>query len=68
MRPDLLTVDCEGHDLEVLRTADWSSFRPFCVIAEDETDNSESALLRHMDEQGYQLKLRMGLSVIWIRS
>jgi FkbM family methyltransferase len=68
MRPDLLTVDCEGHDLEVLRTVDWSSFRPLCVIAEDDTDNPKSELLRHMDEQGYQLNVRLGLSVIWLRT
>jgi len=31
---DLLTVDVEGHDLEVLRSNDWKRFRPTIVLAE----------------------------------
>jgi FkbM family methyltransferase len=31
---DLLTVDVEGRDLEVLRSNDWSRFRPKIVLAE----------------------------------
>jgi FkbM family methyltransferase len=31
---DLLSVDCEGYDLEVLRSNDWERFRPRFVIVE----------------------------------
>lgn len=31
---DLLSVDAEGHDLAVLRSNDWSRFRPRVVLAE----------------------------------
>lgn len=31
---DLLTVDAEGHDLSVLRSNDWTRFRPRVVLAE----------------------------------
>jgi FkbM family methyltransferase len=31
---DFLTVDVEGHDLEVLRSSDWTRFRPRLVLAE----------------------------------
>jgi FkbM family methyltransferase len=32
--PSFLSVDVEGHDLEVLRSNDWSNFRPTYVLAE----------------------------------
>ena len=32
---DFLTVDVEGHDLEVLRSNDWKRYRPRMVLAED---------------------------------
>ena len=31
---DFLTVDVEGHDLQVLRSNDWTVSRPRCVIVE----------------------------------
>lgn len=31
---DFLSVDVEGHDLEVLRSNDWSRFRPSLVLVE----------------------------------
>jgi hypothetical protein len=32
--PSFLTVDVEGHDLDALRSNDWSTFRPTYVLAE----------------------------------
>ena len=32
---DFLTVDVEGHDLEVLASNDWSRYRPRLVLVED---------------------------------
>ncbi|MBY0563549.1 MAG: FkbM family methyltransferase [Hyphomonadaceae bacterium] len=32
---DFLTVDCEGLDLEVLKSNDWTRFRPRVVMVED---------------------------------
>lgn len=32
---DLLSVDCEGHDLDVLRSLDFSRTRPTAVLVED---------------------------------
>lgn len=36
---DLLTIDTEGHDLEVLRGLDWQKYRPRLVICESLGDN-----------------------------
>lgn len=33
-RIDVLTVDVEGHDLAVLQSNDWTTFRPGCVLVE----------------------------------
>ena len=32
---DLLSVDCEGRDLEVIRSLDWRRHRPTMLIIED---------------------------------
>ena len=32
---DLLSIDCEGHDMEVAESLDWSRYRPAVVIIED---------------------------------
>jgi len=34
-RPDLLSVDCEGHDLQVIQSLDWQRHRPTVLIIED---------------------------------
>lgn len=31
---DFLSVDVEGHDVAVLRSNDWTRFRPHCVVVE----------------------------------
>ncbi len=42
-RVDLLSIDCEGHDMEVLESLDWSRYRPTVVILEDMDEFFESA-------------------------
>jgi FkbM family methyltransferase len=32
---DLLSVDCEGYDMQVLESLDWGRYRPTVVIVED---------------------------------
>jgi FkbM family methyltransferase len=52
---DLLSVDCEGFDLEVLGTNDWDKFRPYLVILEDHSCTLDSESDRFMNRLGYQL-------------
>jgi FkbM family methyltransferase len=56
---DFLSVDVEGHDVQVLRSNDWERFRPGVVLAEalgtslgEATSSPVHAL---MERQGYEL-------------
>lgn len=69
-RIDLMTVDVEGRDLDVLRSNDWSRFRP-CILLievvdaslEDLNDREEVVYLRG---QGYQLYAKLVHTVVLI--
>ena len=50
---DLLTVDCEGHDLTVLQSNNWTRYRPLVVVAE--TDDINSEVCEYMKKQGYSM-------------
>jgi FkbM family methyltransferase len=56
---DFMSVDVEGLDLNVLRSNDWTRFRPTYVLSEVEgfdLVNAPSAPLdRYLTEQGYRL-------------
>jgi len=51
-RVDFMSVDCEGHDLNVLRSNDWSKYRPEIVVAETSV---ESDVTRFMKENEYEI-------------
>ena len=51
---DFLTVDAEGHDLSVLRSNDWSKFRPRLVAVEDTLPEGQSPICGYLADQGYQ--------------
>lgn len=57
-RCDLLSVDCEGFDLEVLKSNDWDRHRPRVIIAEDHTrstsDGRGSELVDYVTALGYR--------------
>jgi FkbM family methyltransferase len=57
---DFLTVDCEGHDLSVLQSNNWSQFRPSFVLAEDHDRNNASPLAKFMTELGYTQIFKLG--------
>jgi FkbM family methyltransferase len=57
---DFMTIDVEGLDLEVLKSNDWSRFRPKVVLVEElnklTLDKiSESPIFQFMKNQGYTL-------------
>jgi FkbM family methyltransferase len=68
---DILTVDVEGLDLQVLRSNDWSKYRPKYVVAEClETDFMKllnDPLVAYLKTQEYRAYAKTGHSVIFIR-
>ncbi len=58
---DFMTVDVEGLDMEVLRSNNWSKYRPSCVLAEALGSEVRTELLQetpviaYMKDQGYYL-------------
>jgi hypothetical protein len=70
-QPSLLSVDCEGLDLEVLKTIDFkiSNFRVVCVEDFDFNPGSKlSAIDQYLNENGYEIVDRMGPSSIYVKS
>jgi FkbM family methyltransferase len=56
---DFLTIDVEGLDLAVLRSNDWSKYRPTCVLIEALQSSLEGAMHTEAHEylrsRGYEL-------------
>lgn len=56
---DFLSIDAEGLDMEVLRSNDWSRFKPTVILVEllnvDLTKSSESEAVKFLAEHGYKL-------------
>lgn len=56
---DLLSVDVEGHDLQVLRSLDLHRYRPRLIVVEihwlDLREASSHPVVRHLAEYGYRL-------------
>jgi len=64
---DLLSVDCEGADFKVLKSNDWSLWKPKVVCIEDHSlqwQQSETSL--YLESLGYGLKYRAGFSSIFV--
>ena len=62
---DFMSVDCEGHDLSVLDSNDWSLFRPAFVLVEDHSGNPESPIVKRMRNWGYAFLCHMGLTTFF---
>jgi hypothetical protein len=57
---DLMSVDVEGHELDVLRGFDFSRWKPRLVLLEDHVSNLDKH--RFMTKAGYALMRRTGLN------
>jgi len=70
-QPSLLSVDCEGLDLEVLKTIDLNTikFRVICIEDFDFNPISKtSAINQYLNENGYEIVDRAGPSSIYVKS
>ena len=62
---DLLTIDTEGHDLEVLKSSDWVKYKPTVICLE-----SWRGFERYLDflsPFGYEVAKRSGGNTIFVR-
>lgn len=66
----LLTVDAEGYDLNVLRSSDWTRYRPRCVMVEARDakleDLQASDIHRFMSDLRYQLFAKSVNTLIYL--
>ena len=51
---DFLTIDTEGHDLNVLQSNNWREYRPRLVAVEDFLPPAQSPVCQFMSQQGYK--------------
>lgn len=56
---NLLSIDCEGHDFEVLQSLDLKRYQPEVIIIEDHKFSiehwEENNIVRHLKPYGYKL-------------
>lgn len=64
----LLSVDCEGMDLEVLKSNDWTKYNPWIVAVEDHDPNRNSEICSFMEQKCYVLFATMHITKIFINS
>jgi FkbM family methyltransferase len=65
---DLLSVDCEGHDLAVLQSNDWVACRPRVVMVEDHAPTVRSEITDFMGGENYRFYCRVGLTKIFLEA
>lgn len=65
---DFLSVDCEGHDIAVLTSNDWSRMRPRYLVVEDHARANYSQIDEFMAKINYRFVIRLGPSKIYMRA
>jgi FkbM family methyltransferase len=61
-----LSVDCEGADIEVLRSNDWTRFKPWIIAVEDHAKYQETEIDNFCRDHGYQLFAKAHLTKIFV--
>jgi len=60
--PDFVSIDVEGHELEVLKGFSLDRFRPRILIVEDNLDGTGAGVKAHLENAGYRNFLRTGVN------
>jgi len=64
---DWFNIDCEGADVDILESNDWSRWRPSVVCVEDHSEHWQSSEVTDcLQGKAYQLRFRSGLSSVFI--
>lgn len=61
---DLLSIDTEGHDLEVLKSNNWNKYRPSVICVETQSDPT---LHQYLLELGYKLVTKTPINSIYVK-
>lgn len=62
---DLLDIDCEGYDLEILQTLNFTHWKPFVIAAEDNSFENETPLCSFLESKGYDCMAIIGRTKIF---
>lgn len=62
---DLLDVDCEGRDLDILRSNDWGRYRPRVILVEQH-DHAEVSPNAFLEKLGYRLVTQLDLTLVFV--
>jgi hypothetical protein len=63
---NFLSVDCEGHDIEVLASNNWTKYRPEVVLVEDHGHSEEHNPNALLEAVGYRFEYKLRLTKIFI--
>ena len=63
---DVMSIDCEGHDLVVLESNDWKRFRPRLLLVEDHSCQPHSHLNDVLAEHGYLYYCHLHVTKVFI--
>lgn len=66
-RPSYLNVDCEGHDLEVLRGLDYERYAPRVISVEAHEQREKNQLIDFLGGKGYRLNDIVRITLIFVR-
>lgn len=59
---DFITVDVEGHEMDVLRGFSIERYRPRIIIIEDNSDHADDSIRMYLGEKGYIPFFRTGVN------
>ncbi len=69
---DFMSIDCEGLDFDVIRSSDWSAYRPKIIVIEDHEwdfqSQPQSKISDFMQQVDYKMSARMSYSSVFVRS
>lgn len=65
-RIDFLSVDCEGHDLAVLQSNDWTIYRPKVVLVEQHGVSIDGEIFNFLTNLGYAFYCKTGLTMFFL--
>jgi FkbM family methyltransferase len=65
---DLLNIDCEGHDLDVIKSNDFSRWKPNIIAIEETTVQPEMPIAQYLARFGYECSAQIGKTKVFTSS